>query len=349
MFGLLIRHVRLSDLDAVEHLAMGSLSGMTSLPKNRDALKKRIQSAIDGKIDFFVLEDAGDVIGTCAIVPQVGIDQPFYTYDIQALHRKSKSLRKTVDLRVLNVRKTRHGPTEIGTLYLHPEHRQKGIGRFLSLSRFLYIALRPERYQETVIAEMRGVSDAEGRSPFWDHVGRHFFKMEFEQADLLTSMDKTFLEELLPKTPIYIDLLPSDAQEVIGKAHEHTQPALRMLEQEGFAMTHHVDLFDAGPQVSVRRKHIRTIKETRRARVSGTVDEESHSFLAMMTHGRHSDYRACVSAVEFHSDGVAISESAFALLKIKKGDMIFFSPFYEDRSFIRRFARWVRSVPILSK
>jgi arginine N-succinyltransferase len=33
---------------------------------------------------------------------------------------------------------------------------------------------------------MRGISDEQGHSPFWESLGRHFFKMEFSQADYLT-------------------------------------------------------------------------------------------------------------------------------------------------------------------
>jgi arginine N-succinyltransferase len=30
---------------------------------------------------------------------------------------------------------------------------------------------------------MRGFSDEEGRSPFWESVGNHFFSIEFAKAD----------------------------------------------------------------------------------------------------------------------------------------------------------------------
>ena len=75
--------------------------------------------------------------------------------------------------------------------------------------------------------------DDHGRSPFWDALGKHFFDVDFPNADYLSLVNKKFIADLMPKHPIYIPLLPKDAQDVIGKVHEQTEPALKLLEAEG--------------------------------------------------------------------------------------------------------------------
>ena len=89
---------------------------------------------------------------------------------------------------------------------------------------------------------MRGMSDEEGRSPFWESLGRHFFKMEFSQADYLTGVgNKAFIAELMPKFPLYTCFLSEEARGVIGRVHPNTEPALAMLKAEGFSYQGYVD------------------------------------------------------------------------------------------------------------
>ena len=63
---------------------------------------------------------------------------------------------------------------------------------------------------------------------------------------------KAFIAELMPKFPLYSCFLSEDARNVIGKVHPDTEPALSMLKSEGFSYQGYVDIFDAGPAVSVK-------------------------------------------------------------------------------------------------
>ena len=100
---------------------------------------------------------------------------------------------------------------------------------------------------------MRGVSDENGRSPFWEWLEAHFFSMDFPTADYLTGIgNKVFIAELMPKYPIYVNLLSQEAQNVIGKVHKKTEPALRLLQEEGFSCRGYVDIFDGGPTVEAK-------------------------------------------------------------------------------------------------
>ncbi|MGV8546764.1 arginine N-succinyltransferase, partial [Pseudomonas aeruginosa] len=76
--------------------------------------------------------------------------------------------------------------SELCALFLHADNHSGLNGKLLSRARFLFIAEFRHLFGDKLIAEMRGMSDEEGRSPFWESLGGHFFKMEFSQADYLT-------------------------------------------------------------------------------------------------------------------------------------------------------------------
>ena len=65
---------------------------------------------------------------------------------------------------------------------------------------------------------LRGKLDADGRSPFWEGLGRHFFAMDYSRADYLTGIGKkSFIAELMPRYPVYTRLLASEARAVIQR------------------------------------------------------------------------------------------------------------------------------------
>jgi len=131
------------------------------------------------------------------------------------------------------------------------------------------------------VAEMRGMSDEEGRSPFWESLGRHFFKMEFSQADYLTGVgNKAFIAELMPKFPLYTCFLSEEARGVIGRVHPNTEPALAMLKAEGFSYQGYVDIFDAGPAIEAETDKIRAIAESQNLVLAvGTPGDDAEPYL----------------------------------------------------------------------
>ncbi len=121
---------------------------------------------------MFVLEDDdGEIIGTSAIYSNVGLDRPFYSYKISKITKSSPELEMRLDTEILSPVNDYTGVTEVGGLYLRPDRRGRGRGSLISLSRFLFLATHRERFPERVLAEMRGFTNDEGRSPFWDAVG----------------------------------------------------------------------------------------------------------------------------------------------------------------------------------
>jgi arginine N-succinyltransferase len=213
-----------------------------------------------------VLEDSttGDIVGTCGVLATVGLDEPFYSYHLGTITHASRELgvHNAVPTLILNNDFT--GCSEICTLFLEEDFRHSKNGQLLSKARFMFMAQFPERFTEKVFAEMRGVSDENGVSPLWESLGRHFFSIDFKEADELTGQgNKQFIAELMPNNPVYVNLLPKEARDVLGQVHQNTVPARRRLEQEGFRYENYVDIFDGGPSLEARVQDIRAVRDSR--------------------------------------------------------------------------------------
>jgi arginine N-succinyltransferase len=335
---LVIRPVSLKDLDPLLELTRSTGYGLTTLPADAQFLRKRIlksQRGFDGMGDapageafLLVLEDTstGKVLGTSGMVSKVGGYEPFYAFRIETTVHESKQLNVRKEIPVLHLVAEHNGPCEIGSLFLSPAHRGGHSGRVLSLARFLFMADHEACFDPLVLAEMRGVVDEHGHSPFWDAVGKHFFDVDYPKADYLSVINKRFIADLMPRHPIYITLLPPEAKAVIGLVHEQTRPALRMLETEGFAWTGMVDMFDAGPIVTCPLKDIRVVRESHKAAVAEIVPDEPAGEAQLVTNAK-ADFRAVAAAVGQTADGgVRLSAQSAAALGVKVGDSVRFAP-----------------------
>lgn len=284
---LVIRPVTLDDLDAILDLTRFTGFGLTTLPADRDLLLRRIREAVRGfdsmsdnnpprgEAYLFVMEDlhTGRIVGTSGVVSKVGGFEPFYAYRIETEVIASAQLNVRKEVRTLHLVREHDGPSEIGSLFLHPDYRRGGNGWLLSLSRFLFMAEHPGYFDPMVIAEMRGVLDDKGGSAFWDAIGRHFFEIDYPKADYLSVVSKRFIADLMPVHPIYVALLPPEAQAVIGQVHEQTRPALRMLQEEGLRFRDMVDIFEGGPVVGCPLAEVRAVRESVRTKVSEIVEQ----------------------------------------------------------------------------
>jgi arginine N-succinyltransferase len=224
---------------------------------------------------FIALEhiESGSLAGCCGVKATIGKTPPFFNFRIITEAQSSAVVGRRFDMNVLIGVNDFTGCTEVGSLFVRPEHRANGVGRSLAQSRYILMAAQPDRFHERVVSELRGVVSAEGASPFWEAVGRHFFRMDFSEADKLSATtDNQFILDLMPQHPIYVDLLPEAARAVIGQCHRDGEGARRLLEWEGFSFSNVVDIFDAGPLMSASRDAIRTLRGSQRVRLEPAAD-----------------------------------------------------------------------------
>ncbi len=211
------------------------------------------------------------------------------------------------------------GCSEVGGLFLHPNERAGGLGVLLARSRYLFIKLHRERFAGKVLAELRGVIDEKGGSPFWDAIAGRFFGMTFQEADTFNGAHGTrFIADLMPKTPIYTAMLPENARAVMGVPHPSGRAAMKMLEDEGFACQGYVDIFDGGPTMSAETDRIRTIRESRELEV-GAINGAVGNRM-MVASGHLQDFSACYARISTSADGtVTIDDKAAEMLEVRQG------------------------------
>ena len=325
-----IRAAQESDLRAFYNLAKLTGGGFTNLPAEKATLQAKLERSAKGfarkgdtpgdDLYVFMLEntETRQIRGTCQIFGAVGTEHNFYSYLISTLTQKSAELGKTFRNQLLNLTTDLDGSSEVGGLFLHPHERAGGLGLLLARSRYLFIKSHRARFGDTVLAELRGVMDEGGHSPFWDALGGRFFDMTFPEADEFNAIHGTkFIADLFPKSPIYVSMLPDSARAVIGQPHPTGRAALKMLENEGFVWDCYVDIFDGGPTVTARTDAIRTIRESETLRVVDGDPSEGASML--VAHGQLDDFVACQATVEIDGDCAKIDPAARKMLKVEPG------------------------------
>lgn len=329
---MIVRPVRSADLPALIDLARSTGAGLTTLPANEERLAHRVgwaEKAFRGEAEradadyLFVLEDdAGKVVGISAVAGAVGLREPWYNYRVGLTVSASQELNIHRQVPTLFMANDLTGNSELCSLFLHADHRSGLNGRLLSKARLLFIAEFRELFGDKVIAEMRGMSDDRGRSPFWESLGRHFFKMEFSQADYLTGVgNKAFIAELMPKFPLYTCFLSEDARAVIGRVHPDTEPALAMLKAEGFSYQGYVDIFDAGPAIEAETAKIRAVRDSQNLVLAiGTPGDDAEPFL-VHNRKRH-DCRITAAPARMAAGTLVVDPMTAKRLRLSAGDQV---------------------------
>ncbi|WP_437289652.1 arginine N-succinyltransferase [Sorangium sp. So ce406] len=265
-------------LDVARHL------NSVNLPNNRDAIHEIVaesHKSFSGAIQdprlrqyVFVLVDLtkggkGTIVGTSMIIAQLGRrGVPYIFFDVLDEEKYSATIDKHFHHTVLRIGYSYNGPTEIGGLVLMPGYRQgpERLGTMISYVRFLYMAARPELFQEEILAELMPPLEPDGTSHLWEALGRKFTDMSYAEADLLSKKNKEFIKGLFPEGTLYASLLPEDAQRVIGKVGAQTRGVEKLLRRIGFRYAHRVDPFDGGPHFTARMDEISLVSDTRRAK-----------------------------------------------------------------------------------
>jgi len=336
--AFVIRPINEKDFDWLYEVSHIAGIGFTSLQSDKEYLAKRIDTVqksfhetlqVEKRIFLFVRENipSGERIGLCGIHSNVGYKDAFYNYQISTISQASKKLNIFLEHKILSLVNNFQTATELISFWLHPSYRGMNMSRTLSMSRFLFLAQHPEWFGSEVIAEIRGICDENGNSPFWEAIGRHFFAMDFKQADYLTmSVGKQFIADLIAHEPIYLDLLPVAAQNVVAKVHPTSVAARRFLESEGFKYNNHIDIFDGGPLLCIESNQIKAIKNSQLVTVSKCVQNIDNGIEALIYNAR-SDLRITEGIIELMETGqITIMDSTAKILDIIAGDKVRYCP-----------------------
>ncbi|PJD95410.1 MAG: arginine N-succinyltransferase [Parachlamydia sp.] len=337
-----IRPIEAKDLAIYQELAFNASPGITTLPKSKPLLEKKINfsnesfqkktTAPNHELYLFVLEDFTSqmVGGTCGIYSQSGMYSSPCFYDVVAEKLNSPLL--TSEVRVLHPKKYTIGPSEVCGIFLKKEFRHSGLGKLLSLSRFLFMATFPHLFTHTIISSIRGWIDPAGNSPFWNSLGRHFLPIPLKEAFPLLENKKISYEDILSRYPIPLALLSHRARAVIGKPHRNSKPALMLLQKEGFRVSSEIDILDGGPKLIAQQEHIHTILKNKVARISEITKEPIDSVPYLLSN-QSKAFRVCYGNLNIQKDGtVSIPAKVCEMLQVDKGDSVrFLDLSYHDK------------------
>ena len=184
-----VRPIAREDLPALLTLSERTGTGLTSLPANAGRLEHRIERSLASfagtasKADacyVFVLVDgdSDSVVGISAILGAVGLNEPWYNYHVGTQVHASRELDVYTAAPTLFLTNDHTGHSELSSLFVDVRYRRARNGPLIAKARLLFIGEFAEAFAPKVIAEMRGRLDANGRSPFWEGLGRHFFSIE---------------------------------------------------------------------------------------------------------------------------------------------------------------------------
>jgi len=338
---MILRPIASDDLDDLLGLA-GRLDSM-NLPRDETFLCERIERSKRSFADcldrdetgiyVFAMEDpqTEKVIGTSTIIAKHGTaGHPYFWFEVSTEERQSTELDKRFVHTKLRLRSTEDGPTEIGGLILDPDYRNhpEKCGKALSIVRFAYMSMHPDRFEREVIAEMLSPFKASGENLLWDAFGKRFTGLEYREADHLSARNKQFIADLFPRDPVYVTLFPEQVQATIGMANETAKAAVRILEKVGFRPLNQVDPFDGGPYLGAARDTITTVRDRRRLVLPGICPEDAGEIaepLALLSSETHRGFRATVVPIE-ESGTPIVNKRCREALGVTAGDRVDLTP-----------------------
>ena len=337
---MFIRPIETRDKQTLLALAQKTGSGFTSLPDDENHIEQRIQrmlATMQGNAPLneqgylFVLEDSEtqQIVGISAIEVAIGLDNPWYDFHVSTQVHASKKLGIYRKMQKLTLSNDHTGDSELCTLFLDPEYRKNKNGQLLSKSRFLFIAAFKDKFSEKLIAEMRGVNDAQGNTPFWDGLGKHFFNLSFDEVDYQTGIgNKSFIAELMPKHAFYVDFLNEQAQQVIGEVHPSTLPARKILESEGMRYEGYVDIFDAGPTLEAYIEDLRIVKSSQLLTVNITEQRLTGDQTLIISNEKYQGFRCVLADAIIDAESIHLNQEQANTLNVKNGEQVRIAPLF---------------------
>ncbi|MFD2367128.1 arginine N-succinyltransferase [Pseudoduganella sp. GCM10020061] len=334
-----VRPVAHTDIDALESLAHESMPGVHTLPRTREQIAASVELSIASfaaHVDIpseesymLVLEEAetGAIAGTAAIHASAGSNGTYFSFRNDVIQQVSRDLNVSHSVHALTLCSELTAYSQLSAFYVRDRAHAGPEAALLSRARLMFAVLAPHRFADRFFVPLAGITDANGNSPFWDALGRKFFKMDFLDAERVIggARNRTLIVELMPHYPVYVPLLPGDAQAAMGQIHPDGELAFRLLAEEGFEADEYIDIFDGGPILQAHKHSLRTFTSSLQRRVSDEPQafSEASTTYAVAT-GAGARFRAVI--VECppldQSDTVTLSTQARRLLGVSAGDSV---------------------------
>jgi arginine N-succinyltransferase len=336
----LLRPAQPRDLPALEALARASAIGISSLPPDRDALRALLalsakafasdDVASGEEVYLFVLEDlaqGGALVGTSGIAAAAGFNDRFYSYRNEFIVQASAELGARNRIHTLHLCHDLTGVSLLTGFHIDASLAHTLAPQLLSRGRLLFIAQFADRFSDRIAAENPGLSNEAGACPFWDAVGRRFFNMDYSAAERLGGgrNHKGWIAGLMPQSPIYVPLLPDEAQWALGQLQPVGELPFHILMDEGLDGDTYLNLFDGGPTADGRVALLKTVARRRALQATpadGTAAAPAGSAWQLVANARQADFRVMLLPATAPGAGLALPAAAAQALHWQAGDAL---------------------------
>ena len=338
--SVIIRQACEKDLDDILDLAKQFV--LLNLPPHRTRLKEMIslsEKSFEKQLPqaereyMFVAEEASlkRVVAAAKIVAKHGTkDSPHVYYKVLKREKFSKNLGLGFIHQVLKFYENTDGPTELGGLIVSKDYRSRPekIGKMTSLARFMYIANNLDDFEDELHTELAPPLTEEGRSEFWEALGRRFTGLPYDEADRLSHLDKEFITSLFPENEIYMSLLDSRARLVVGQVGAETRPAKKLMEKLGFKYKNEVDPFDGGPHMGVKTTECEPVKNYKSYTLNVKTKIEAQKSISLIGgFDKNNKFMATTCCPEIDEDQIFIPHETNVYLNFTPGQKVFIIPF----------------------
>jgi arginine N-succinyltransferase len=338
-----VRPVERADIAALTLLAAEPAPGVHTLPRTREKIALSVERSIasfGAQVDMpseeyylFVLASAEDdsLVGTASIYATAGCNGTYFAFRNDVLQQVSRELNISHSVHALTLGSELTGYSQLTSFYVRDMHTAGPEAALLSRARLLFASLAPHRFSDRFFVALAGVTDSEGESPFWNALGRKFFQMDFLAAEraIEGARNRTLIVELMPYYPVYVPLLPGDAQAAMGQVHPDGEATFRLLTDEGFEPDEYIDIFDGGPILKAHKHALHTMNDSMHKRVevrgrdaAAPADCAVHQYVISTAGERN--FRAITLALPALecADTVELGPDAAAALGVGAGDQV---------------------------
>lgn len=324
---IVVRPCSLTDLPAIEDLALESDIGITTLPVNKETLQQRVELSLksfEGVAGqqanyLFVLEEVHSktLLGVAGVVAHAGMGLPFYSYRREDLIHSSQTLGIHKRIPSLHLCHDLTDKSQLCSFYVRSDYRQDPHAELLSRARCLFLGEHKQHFGDSLLAEIPGVLDQQENSPFWDSVGKHFFGVDYGLAEYLSGVkSQAFLAEMMPPYPIYVPLLSQAAQSALGQPNVEAMHTLSFLRKEGLKPTPYVDIFDGGPTVIAKISKLLSVQHSRVMPIRMSSKPSSGNY-HILTNTSFADFRATLTRLPgAYGDSLSLDSTSAQSLNV---------------------------------
>lgn len=330
-----VRESRPDDVEGI--LAVAKHLDSVNLPYKRDVIVEilaRSAESFTASIPIvdreytFVLEDpeTGQIVGTSMLYAQHGTHKSPHVYlDVLQDEHYSETLDTYLVHQALRIGYNYNGPTEIGGLVVLPEYRghAQQLGKLLSCTRFLFIAMNREVFRDEVLSELMPRLEEDGTSRLWKHFGKRFTGLQYREADQLSKNNKEFIKSLFPQGMVHTSLFPKAVQAEIGEVGPQTKGVEKLLTRIGFRYSYQIDPFDGGPHFAAPTDDITLVANAKRVSLVVAKEQEgtprAGKRLVAIGRGEGHPFRCTWTTHEPGSLDMIVSREVAAALEIGEG------------------------------